>query len=136
MGPRQQAQQLKKQWFNKTVNDFAANKALFFLCVRHPRLMTPEGILHLVEELKNNDSPEYAEIVRVSSKQAEELSELKRQRDHMRSTFKRGKLEHDRDPNSKIGALWASGELEKRLKKAEADYDNRRTAGVAALMQC
>ena len=73
--------------------------------------------------------------MRVSSKKTEELSELKRQRDHMRSTFKRGKLEHDRDPNSDLGALWASGELEKRLKKAEADYGNRRTAGVAALMQ-
>ena len=53
----------------------------------------------------------------------------------MRITFKRGKLEHDRDPNSDLGARWASGELDERLKKAEAAYGNRRTAGVAALMQ-
>ena len=54
MGPRQQAQQLKKQQFNEIINEFAANKAFFFLFVRHPRLMTPEGILHLVEELKKS----------------------------------------------------------------------------------
>ena len=58
MSPRQQAQQLKKQRFNKVVNDFAANNAFFFLFVRHPRLMTPEGILHLVEELKNQRQPQ------------------------------------------------------------------------------
>ena len=51
IGPRQQAQQLKKQRFNKIVNDLAANKAFFFGFVRHPRLMTPDGILQLVEEL-------------------------------------------------------------------------------------
>ena len=118
-GPRQQEQQLKKQQFNEIINDFAANKTFFFLFVRHPRLMTPEGILHLVEELQRiKDSPEYAEIVRISSKKTEELRELKRQRDHMRITFKRGKLEHDRDPNSDLGARWASGELEERLKES------------------
>ena len=58
MGPRQQAQQFKKQQFNEIINKFAANKAFFFLFVRHPRLMTPEGILHLVEELtKSTTAP-------------------------------------------------------------------------------
>ena len=57
MGPRQQAQQLKKQRFNKIVNDLAARKAFFFGFVRHPRLMTPKGILHLMEELKNQRQP-------------------------------------------------------------------------------
>ena len=128
---------MKKQRFNKIVNDLAANKAFFFGFVRHPRLMTPDGILQLVEELTNiNNSPECAEIVAISSKKTEELIELKRKRDRMRSTFKRGKSEYDRDPNSNLGALWSSGELEKRVKKAEADYGNRRTAGVAVLMQC
>ena len=94
--------------------------------------MDPEG--GHPTNVKN--SSEHKEIVRASSKKTEELSELKRKRDRMRSTFKRGKLEYDRDPNSILGALWASGELEKRLKKAEADYGNRRTAGVAVLMQC
>ena len=54
MGPRQQAQQLKKQLFNQIFNDLAANKAFFFGFVRHPRLMTPEGILNLVEELNKS----------------------------------------------------------------------------------
>ena len=57
-------------------------------------------------------------MVKVWSKKTEELRDLKRQRDHMRSTFKRGKLEHDRDPNSDLGALWASGELEKAAEES------------------
>ena len=105
-GSRHQAQQLKKQRFNKVVNDLSANKAFFFEFVKHPRLMTPDGILLLVEELaKIKNSPENAEIVRVSSKKTEELKELKRKRDSMRRAVKSGKREYDHDPNSKLGAL-------------------------------
>ena len=106
IGPRQQAQQLKKQRFNKIVNDLAANKVFFFGFVRDPRLMTPDGISQLVEEVaKNKNSSEHAEIVRASSKKTEELSELKRKRDRMRSTLKRGKVEHDEARKSR-GGLW------------------------------
>ena len=43
MGTRQQAQEFKQQQFNNIFTNFAANKALFFLLVKHP---------HIVEELK------------------------------------------------------------------------------------
>ena len=97
--------------------------------------MTPDGILLLVEELaKIKNSPENAEIVRVSSKKTEELKELKRKRDSTRYAARRGKREHDRDPNSKLGALWESGKLERQRIEAEEAYGRRRTAGVAVLL--
>ena len=135
-GPRQQAQQLKKQRFNKIISDISANKAFLFTFVRPPGLRTPDGILQLVQELTEvRSSPEYAEIVRVSSKKTEEVTELKRKRDSVRLAAKRGKREFDRDPRSRLGALWASGELERQRVEAEAAYGNRRTAGVAVLLQ-
>ena len=135
-GPRQQAQQLKKQRFNKIISDISANKAFFFTFLRVPSLRTPDGILELVQELADvRSSDEYMEIVRVCSQKNQEVTELKRKRDSSRLTAKRGKKEFDYNPRSKLGATWASGELERQRAEAEAAYGDRRTAGVAVLLQ-
>ena len=49
---RQKAQQLKKQRFNKVINDIAANKAFFMSFVRHPCMRTAEGLHVLLTELR------------------------------------------------------------------------------------
>ena len=48
-GPRQQAQQLKKQRFNKIISDIACKKGLFMSFVRFPaRLQSDEDIKNLL----------------------------------------------------------------------------------------
>ena len=70
-GPRQQAQQLKKQRFNKILSDISASKAFFFTFLRVPSLRTPDGIMELVQELTEvRSSAEYTEIVRVCSQKS------------------------------------------------------------------
>ena len=66
-GPRQQAQQLKKQRFNKIISDLAANKGFFMCLLRHPCVVTVEGITHLLEELAEvKNSKEYCDMLHVS----------------------------------------------------------------------
>ena len=51
-GPRQRAQQLNNQRFNKIISDIANKKLLFMSFVRFPaRLQTNEGVLKLLEEI-------------------------------------------------------------------------------------
>ena len=67
-GPRQQAQQLKKTRFNKVVSDLAAKKAFFMSFVRHPFLMSANGIMNLLVELREvMQTADYAEMLRVSA---------------------------------------------------------------------
>ena len=131
------AHQLMKQRFNKIANDLSGYKPFFFAFVKRPQLMTPDGILLLALELEQiKNSPEYAKIAQASSEKTETLKNLKRERDNLRSKFRRGQREFERNPKSTLGAEWASGNLEKRLRKAEEDFGNRRTSGVAVLMKC
>ena len=135
-GPRQQAQQLKKQRFNKVISDISANKAFFFTFLRVPSLRTPYGIMELVEELTQvRSSSEYMEIKNMCSQKSKEVTELKRKRDSSRLAAKRGQKEFERNPKSKLGAQWASGELQRQRAEAEEAYGDRRTAGVAVLLQ-
>ena len=46
-GPGQQAQQLKKQRFNKVLSDLGANKKIVLAFVKHPSICTPQGIHHV-----------------------------------------------------------------------------------------
>ena len=60
---------MKKQRFNKIVSDLAANKAFFMSFVRHPSVVSIDGIRSLLFDLKEvKESPEYAEMVSVSKK--------------------------------------------------------------------
>jgi len=47
----QEARQLRKQRFNKMINDIAPNKDFFFSFVQHPSMHTPEGIRALATEI-------------------------------------------------------------------------------------
>ena len=67
--PKQKAQQLKKQRFNKVTSDLACNKAFFFSFVRHPAARTAQGILTTLETLTAiKQSTEYKKIVESSKK--------------------------------------------------------------------
>ena len=55
-GPGQQAQQLKKQRFNKVLNDIAVKKRVFMRFVQYPNIWKPSGIhlfLDVLRDLKN-----------------------------------------------------------------------------------
>ena len=85
---------MKKQRFNKIISDLAANKAFFMSFVRHPSVISVDGIRGLLHELKEvKKSKEYDEMVRVSMKKTEEVMELKRKRHQARLMLKRGR--HD-----------------------------------------
>ena len=52
-GPGQQAQQLKKQRFNKVLSDLGANKNFVLAFVQHPSIWKPEGVHHIIPVLGN-----------------------------------------------------------------------------------
>ena len=56
-GPRQQAQQLKKQRFNKVLSDLGANKNFVLAFVQHPSIWRPEGVHHIIRVLGNDNAP-------------------------------------------------------------------------------
>ncbi len=131
-GPRQQAQQLKKQRFNKVVNDLAANKGFFMSFVRHPSNLTWGGISFFLMALKDvKTSSEYARMVEVSTKRSKEVADLKRTRDRARLAVKRGRWEHEQDANTPFADLYGSGVLQKKQEEAEAAYGSRKMGGVA-----
>ena len=43
-GPRERAEEFKKQCFNKIFGDFAASKAFFMSFVRHPSVISIDSI--------------------------------------------------------------------------------------------
>ena len=68
-GPRQQAQQLKKQRFGKVLNDLAMKKAFFFALVRHPSYRSPDGLRNLLQQLHYvMGTKEYKDMVSDSKK--------------------------------------------------------------------
>ena len=72
-GPRQRAQQLKKQRFNKIVSDLANKKGFFMTFVRHPQSMSVTGIMDLLKDLQTvMHNWEYKDIVKDSAKKNEE----------------------------------------------------------------
>ena len=80
--PRQQAQQLKTQRFNKVTNDLACNKAFFFSFVRHPAARTAQGIQRTLQTMADiKESREYTKMVESSTKKNQEQQSRKRKRD-------------------------------------------------------
>ena len=133
--PRQQAQQLKKQRFNKVVNDIAANKAFFFSLVRHPSLMTADGLVGLMRELTEvKSSKEYQEMLRVSEKKSEEEKELKRKRDQARVKLNRGEQESEEHKDTNLAKLYDSGVLIDEHARAHEQWSRTRQQGVAMFL--
>jgi len=129
---RQQAQQLKKQRFNKVINDYAANKAFFMSFVRHPCMQTVDGfrlLLSALHEHKQTDA--YQNLVEQSKKRSEEAMELKRKRDDVRFQLRRGKRHDEAQQDTELAKKYRTGELADICEAAEADYTTRKLQGVA-----
>ena len=134
-GPRQQAQQLKKQRFNKVVNDFACKKVFFMSFVRHPSFMPVEGIRDLLQHLTEvMRSPEYHDMLRDSAKKTEEEAQLKRKCHQSRLAVKRGRHDHEHGLNTQLASQYANGQLQQQLLDAERAYGRKKHAGTAALL--
>ena len=134
-GPRQRAQQLKKQRFNKVLNDDAANKAFFMTLVRHPKLMQVDNLMLLVKELKEvKESREYQEMLAASAKKSDDDKELKRKRDDSRVQLNRGKAEFEKRKPSMLAKRYESGELQDLYEEAERHWSRAKQSGVALLL--
>ena len=132
---RQRAQQLKKQRFNKVLNDDAANKAFFMTLVRHPMLMRVEHLVHLVNELKEvKASREYQDMLAASAKKSDDEKELKRKRDEARVQLNRGKAASVNGKLWRLAAMYDSGELQDRYEEAEKNWSRVKQSGVAVLL--
>ena len=95
----------------------------------------PDGIVNLLAELAEvKTSKEYAEMVLVSQQKTDEVKELKRKRDHARLALKRGKMEHQCNPASRLAQLYSSGALLAEQEKTQVAYGRCAQAGVAHFM--
>ena len=134
-GPRQRAHQLKKQRFNKVVNDLACKKTFFMSFVRHPSFMSVEGIRDLLQHLTEvMRSPEYQDMLRDSAKKTEEEAQLKRKCHQSRLAVKRGKHDHEHGLNTQLASRYANGQLQQQLMDAERAYGRKNHAGTAVLL--
>ena len=134
-GPRQEAQQLKKQRFNKVLNDYAASKAFFMTLVKHPRLMKVEHLVGLVNELKAvKETPEYEKMVKVSEKKTNDEKRLKRERDAARVELNRGRAEYQAFRRTKLAKQYDSGELLECFVQAQNAWNRVKQTGVAVLL--
>ena len=135
VSPRQLAQQLKKQRFNKIVNDIAGKKGFFMCLLRHPCCVTVEGIKDLLEELVElKESKEYRVMLDVSQEKTEEVVELKRKRQQTRLALKRGRHDYEQDERTENARLFASGDLQQAVDDAETAYGARKQSGVAMFL--
>ena len=86
-------------------------------------------------ELKEvKQSKEYGEMVRVSAKKTEEVTELKRKRDHARLALKRGKHEHSQGAKTELSRRYANGDLDQEVRDTEVAYGPRKHRGVAVFL--
>ena len=72
---------MKKQRFNKVINDIARNKTVVMSFVRHPCMQTPQGFGLLLTELEDyKKTSAYQEMVKQSEQRTEERTQLTRKR--------------------------------------------------------
>ena len=141
VGPRQRAQQVKKQRFNKVLSDLACKKAFFMSFVRHPSYDSVDSIKELLTDLTEvMKSRDYKDMVDDSKKKTEEESEHKRKCHQARLAFKRGKREHENKVQSQLAKKYKTGELLEELEKAETAYTrgmwgSSKHVGIAALLK-
>ena len=135
IGPGQQAQQLKKQRFNKVISDLAKNKAWFMSFVCHPCLSTADSVLKLLRRLiAAQQGPEYERMRAVSAKKTSELVGLKRKRDAARLRLRKGRGQHDRGEQTKLAKLYRSGVLGKEQEQAELAFGDRKLPSLGDLV--
>ena len=80
----QQAQRMKRRCFDRMICESAVTKQLFMALVSRPTLMTVDGIMSLMEEVRDvKASEEYQELMRMSAKRADDDEKLKRKLDEL-----------------------------------------------------
>ena len=135
-GPRQLAQQLKKQRFNKIISDIACKKALFMSFVRFPaRLQTNEAVKNLLINIQLlMDGDEYKAMVDVSKKKSEELAKLKCDRDQARKNLRRGRSDYIHGVNSDLATAFKAGNLRNEVTRTEEEFGYRKQIGLTVLL--
>ena len=120
---RQQAQQLKKQRFNKVINDIARSKTVFMSFVRHPCMQTPDGFGLLLTELEDyKKSFAYQEMVKQSEKRTEERTDA-------RFRLRRGQRDANQNRDTELAKSFRTGDLAMECAAAEAEYSTRKRRG-------
>ena len=123
---------MKKQRFNKVINDIARSKALFMSFVRHPCMQTPDGFGLLLTELEEyKKSVAYQEMLKQSEKRTEERTELKRKRTDARFRLRRGQRDNNQNRDTELAKSFRTGDLARECAAAEAEYSTRKLEGVA-----
>ena len=126
---------MKKQRFNKVVNDLACKKVFFMSFVRHPSFMSVEGIRDLLQHLTEvMRSPEYQDMLRDSAKKTQEEKQLKRKCHQSRLAVKRGKYDHEPHVKNELTNRYADGSLQQELLQAEHTYGRNMQTGIAVLL--
>ena len=126
-GKAQKAQQLKKQRFNKIVNDIARNNVFFFSFVRCPGMQTREGIENVITQIEAfKESKEYREIADHSRETKEQRTRLKRKRADARLRLKRGQRDANENRNTAFAKAFRTGELARECAAAETRCGRRK----------
>ena len=134
-GPRQDAQQLKKQRFHKVLNDLAAKKAFFMSFLRHPCLMSADGIRKLLLDLREVMlTQDYKKMLLVSAKKTEEVALLKSKRELARKALHRGRQDSQQQADTELAQRFITGGLLEEFAAADAAYGSREQKGVAFLL--
>ena len=126
---------MKKQRFNKIINDIACKKGFFMCLLRHPCVVTVEGIKDLLQELVElKESKEYRVMLDVSQEKTEEVATLKRKRHETRLALKRGRHDYEENLRTDKARLFATGDLQQEVEDAETAYGARKQVGVAMFL--
>jgi len=134
-GPRQDTQQLKTQRFNKVLSDLAAKKAFFMSFLRHPCLMSADGIRKLLLDLRDvMRTQDYKKMLLVSAKKTEEVALLKSKRELARKALHRGREDSQQQADTELAQRFITGELLEEFAAADAAYGSREQKGVAFLL--
>ena len=75
---------MKRRCFDRMIRESAVTKKLFMALVSRPTLMTGDGIMALMEEMRDvKASEEYQELMRMAAKKADDEEKLKRELDEL-----------------------------------------------------
>ena len=123
---------MKKQRFNKVINDIARIKPFFMSFVRHPCMQTPEGFGLLLTELEEyKKTLAYEEMVKQSEKRTEERTKLKRKRTDGCFRLKLGQRGTNHNRDTELAKSFRTGDLARECAAAEAEYSTRKLEGAA-----
>ena len=127
---------MKKQRFNKVINDIARSKTLFMSFVRHPCMQTPDGFGLLLTGLEAyKKSVAYQEMVNQSEKRTEERTKLKRKRTDARFRLRRGQRDVNQNRDTELAKSFRTGDLARECAAAEAEYSTRKLEGTVRSLE-